>query len=79
MKTSHTIRLLADIRGKKISRQQACANPGDRDAYVSLSPNGIPAACRSGDAELRLKKGNDQLFITRSPINTRGCLAVIEF
>lgn len=34
---------------------------------------------RSGDAELRLEQGNSELPITRSQINTRGCLAIIKF
>jgi excisionase family DNA binding protein len=44
-----------------------------------VAENPISLFFRSGDAELRLKKDNSELFITRSHINTRGCLAVIEF
>jgi len=44
-----------------------------------VAENPISLFFRSGDAELRLKKDNDQLFITRSHINTHGCFAVIEF
>ncbi len=44
-----------------------------------VAENPISLFFRSGDAELRLKKDNDELFITRSQISTRGCLAVIEF
>lgn len=41
--------------------------------------NPVSLFFRSGDAELRLKKDNDELFITRSQINTRGCFAIIEY
>jgi len=44
-----------------------------------VAENPISLFFRSGDAELRLKKDNDQLFITRSHINTHGCFAVIKF
>jgi len=44
-----------------------------------IAGNPISLFFRSGDAELRLKKDNDELFITRSQINTRGCFAVIEY
>lgn len=44
-----------------------------------VAENPIGLFFRSGDAELRLKKDNDELFITRSQSITRGCLAVIEF
>ncbi len=44
---------------------------------ISLNP--VSLFFRSGDAELRLKKDNNELFITRSQINTRGCFAVIEY
>lgn len=45
----------------------------------SISESPISLFFRSGDAELRLKKDNNELFITRSQINTRGCFAVIEY
>lgn len=44
-----------------------------------VAENPVSLFFRSGDAELRLKKDNNELFITRSAINTRGCFAVIEF
>lgn len=44
-----------------------------------VAENPISLFFRSGDAELRLKKDDGELFITRSYLNTRGCLAVIEF
>lgn len=44
-----------------------------------VAENPVSLFFRSGDAELRLKKDNDELFITRSQIDARGCLAVIEF
>jgi len=44
-----------------------------------VAQNPVSLFFRSGDAELRLKKDNDELFITRSQINTRGCFAVIEY
>lgn len=44
-----------------------------------VAGNPISLFFRSGDAELRLKKENDELFITRSQISTRGCFAVVEY
>lgn len=44
-----------------------------------VAENPISLFFRSGDAELRLKKDNNELFITRSQITTRGCFAVIEY
>ena len=44
-----------------------------------VAENPVSLFFRSGDAELRLKKDNDELFITRSQINTRGCFAIIEY
>ncbi|MBI3251522.1 MAG: MerR family transcriptional regulator [Candidatus Andersenbacteria bacterium] len=44
-----------------------------------VAKNPISLFFRTGDAELRLKKENSELFITRSATNTRGCLAVIKF
>ena len=44
-----------------------------------VAENPISLFFRSGDAELRLKKDNNDLFIARSQIDTRGCLATIEF
>lgn len=44
-----------------------------------VAENPVSLFFQSGDAELRLKKDNNELFITRSQINARGCLAVIEF
>jgi hypothetical protein len=44
-----------------------------------VAENPISLFFRSGDAELRLKKDNNELYITRSPKDIRGCLAVIEF
>lgn len=34
---------------------------------------------QSGDAELRLQKGDSELPITRAQVNIHGCLAVIKF
>ncbi len=44
-----------------------------------IAENPLSLFFRTGDAELRLKKDNNELFITRSQINTRGCFAVIEY
>lgn len=44
-----------------------------------VAENPVSLFFRSGDAELRLKKDNNELFITRSQIITRGCFAVIEY
>ena len=44
-----------------------------------VAGNPVSLFFRSGDAELRLKKDNDELFITRSQITIRGCFAVIEY
>ena len=44
-----------------------------------IAENPISLFFRSGDAELRLKKDNSELFITRSAVNTRGCFAIIGF
>lgn len=44
-----------------------------------VAENPINLFFRSGDAELRLKKDNNELYITRSQKDTRGCLAIIEF
>jgi len=44
-----------------------------------VAENPVSLFFRSGDAELRLKKDDNELFITRSPTNTRGCFAVIEY
>jgi len=44
-----------------------------------IAENPISLFFRSGDAELRLKKDNSELYITRSQKDTRGCLAIIEF
>lgn len=44
-----------------------------------IAENPISLFFRSGDAELRLKKDNNELYITRSQRDIRGCLAVIEF
>lgn len=44
-----------------------------------VAENPVSLFFRSGDAELRLKKDNNELFITRSQINDRGCFAVIEY
>ena len=44
-----------------------------------VAGNPVSLFFRSGDAELRLKKDNDELFITRSQVNTRGCFALIEY
>ncbi|MDP3956549.1 MAG: helix-turn-helix domain-containing protein [bacterium] len=44
-----------------------------------VAENPISLFFRSGDAELRLKKDNNELFITRSQVNTRGCFALIEY
>ncbi len=44
-----------------------------------IAENPISLFFHSGDAELRLKKDNNELFITRSQISIRGCLAIIEF
>lgn len=52
--------------GLKFVRQVVCEKP-------------ISLFFRTGDAELRMKKDNNELFITRSQINTRGCFAVIEY
>ncbi len=41
--------------------------------------NPISLFFRSGDAELRLKKDNNELFITRSQSVTRGCFTIIEY
>lgn len=34
---------------------------------------------QSGDAELKMEGGSPDLIITKSPVNFRGCLAMIEF
>ncbi|MEK7123528.1 MAG: helix-turn-helix domain-containing protein, partial [Patescibacteria group bacterium] len=44
-----------------------------------VSENPIGLFFRTGDAELRLKKENNELFITRSAVVIRGCFAIIEF
>ena len=44
-----------------------------------VAENPISLFFRSGDGELRLKKDNNELYITRSQKDTRGCLAIIEF
>lgn len=44
-----------------------------------IAENPVSLFFRSGDAELRLKKDSGELIITRSPIDTRGCFAVIEY
>lgn len=44
-----------------------------------ISGNPMSIFFRSGDAELRLQEGESELSITRSQINTRGCLAIIKF
>lgn len=44
-----------------------------------VAENPISLFFCSGDAELRLKKDNAELFITRLDIDTRGCFAIIEF
>lgn len=44
-----------------------------------VAENPVSLFFRSGDAELRLKKDSEKLFITRSQITTRGCFAVIEY
>ncbi|KKR46569.1 MAG: hypothetical protein UT82_C0010G0006 [Parcubacteria group bacterium GW2011_GWB1_40_14] len=44
-----------------------------------VAENPVSLFFRSGDAELRLKKDNNELFITRSQSITRGCFAVIEY
>ena len=44
-----------------------------------VAENPVSLFFRSGDAELRLKKDNNELFITRSQISTRGCFVIIEY
>ncbi len=44
-----------------------------------VAENPISLFFRSGDGELRLKKDNNELYITRSQKDIRGCLAIIEF
>lgn len=44
-----------------------------------IKENPMSLFFRSGDAELRLKEGDSEPQITRSQVNTRGCLAVIKF
>ncbi|OHA51174.1 MAG: hypothetical protein A3A97_02785 [Candidatus Terrybacteria bacterium RIFCSPLOWO2_01_FULL_40_23] len=44
-----------------------------------VAENPVSLFFRSGDAELRLKKDNNELFITRSQSITRGCFAIIEY
>lgn len=44
-----------------------------------VAENPISLFFRSGDAELRLKKDNNELFINRSQITTRGCFTIIEY
>lgn len=44
-----------------------------------IAGNPISLFFQSGDAELRLKKEEAELRITRSAENIRGCFAVIEF
>ncbi len=44
-----------------------------------VAENPISLLFRSGDAELRIKKNNNELFIVRSHIAIRGCFALIEF
>lgn len=44
-----------------------------------IAGNPMSLFFRSGDAELRLHEGESGLSITRSQVNTRGCLAVIKF
>ena len=44
-----------------------------------IAENPISLFFRSGNAELRLKKDNNELFITRSQSTTRGCFAVFEY
>src|SRR3989338_7323625 len=44
-----------------------------------IAENSVSLFFRSGDAELRLKKDNNELFITRSQSITRGCFAIIEY
>lgn len=44
-----------------------------------VAQNPISLFFHSGDAELRLKKDNDELFITRSPSIILGCFVIIEF
>ncbi len=52
--------------GLKFVRQVATENP-------------ISVFFRSGDAELRLKKDNAELIITKSSINNHGCFTIIEY
>lgn len=44
-----------------------------------IAENPISLFFRSGDAELRLKKNNNELFITRSQSITRGCFTIVEY
>ena len=44
-----------------------------------VAENPISLLFRSGDAELRIKKNNNELFIARSHTAIRGCFAIIEF
>ena len=44
-----------------------------------VAENPVSLFFLSGDAELRLKKDNNELFITWSQSITRGCFAVIEY
>jgi len=44
-----------------------------------VAENPISLFFQSGDAELRLKKDNNELFITRSSIIVQGCFAIIKF
>ncbi|MDO8728326.1 MAG: helix-turn-helix domain-containing protein [bacterium] len=44
-----------------------------------IAQNPISLFFRSGDAELRLKKDNNELFITRSQSIIRGCFTIIEY
>ena len=44
-----------------------------------IEENPISLFFQSGDAKLRLKKDNAELFITRSQVNIRGCFVIIEY
>lgn len=44
-----------------------------------IAENPISLFFQSGDAELRIKKDNPELFITRAASELQGCFAIIEY
>lgn len=76
---NHTESLLVAFTEIISGRSPEVRGNGLKFVRQVIAENPISLFFKSGDAELRLKKGNSELFIIRSLVAIQGCFVIIGF